>query len=66
MTTISAPSRPGIPLPSSARTLDDALARVWEGAERLLRLSLDNGVALARSMQTGYAAIAEESVRAPA
>jgi Aldehyde dehydrogenase family len=64
MTTISAPSRPGIPLPSSARTLDDALARVREGAERLLRLSLDNRVALARSMQTGYAAIAEESVRA--
>ena len=64
MTTISAPSRPAIPLPSSARTLDEALARVREGAERLLGLSLDDRVALARSMQTGYAAIAEESVRA--
>jgi aldehyde dehydrogenase (NAD(P)+) len=37
---------------------------VREGAERLLSLSLDDRVALARSMQTGYAAIAEESVRA--
>src|SRR4029453_11547461 len=41
-----------------------ALARVREGAEHLLRLSLDDRVALARSMQTGYVAIAEESVRA--
>lgn len=64
MTTIPAPSRPAIPLPSSARTLDEALARVREGAERLLSLSLDQRIALARSMQTGYAAIAEESVRA--
>jgi NAD-dependent aldehyde dehydrogenases len=65
MTTISAPpSRPPIPLPSSARTLDEALDRVREGAERLLGLSLDDRVALARSMQAGYAAIAEESVRA--
>ena len=58
MTTISAPpSRPPIPLPSSARTLDEALDRVREGAERLLGLSLDDRVALARSMQAGYAAI---------
>lgn len=65
MTTISAPpSRPPIPLPSSARTLDEALDRVREGAERLLGLSLDDRVALARSMQAGYGAIAEESVRA--
>jgi aldehyde dehydrogenase (NAD(P)+) len=64
MTTISAPpSRPAIPLPSSARALDEALARVREGAERLLGLSLDDRLALAQSMQTGYAAIAEESVR---
>ena len=64
MTTISAPPRPAIPLPSSARTLDESLDRVREGAERLLGLSLDDRVALARSMQSGYAAIAEESVRA--
>ena len=64
MTTISAPSRLATPLPSSARTLDEAIARVREGADRLLNLSLDDRVALARSMQTGYVAIAEESVRA--
>lgn len=64
MTTIPAPSRPALPPPSSAGTLDQALARVREGAERLLGLSLDQRIALARSMQAGYAAIAEESVRA--
>ncbi|HJR49485.1 MAG TPA: aldehyde dehydrogenase family protein [Gemmatimonadales bacterium] len=64
MTTISAPSRPAIPLPSSAPRLDEAVARVREGADRLLRLSLDDRIALARSMQSGYLTIAEESVRA--
>ena len=64
MTTISAPPRPTIPHPSSASTLDEALDRVREGANRLLTLSLDQRVALARSMQAGYVAIAEESVQA--
>ena len=64
MTTISAPPRPVAPLSSSMRKLDEAVARVQEGAERLLTISLDDRVALARSMQEGYLAIAEESVRA--
>ncbi len=64
MTTISAPSKPGVPLPSSASRLDEAVARVREGASQLLTASLDDRVALARSMQTGYLTVAEESVRA--
>jgi len=64
MTTISAPSRPAIPRPSPARSLDDAIARVREGADRLLNLTLGDRVALARSMQTGYAALASDSGRA--
>lgn len=64
MTTISAPPRPVAPLSSSTHKLDEAVARVREGAERLLTISLDDRVALARSMQEGYLAIAEESVRA--
>lgn len=71
MTPVSAPSRPtpaaarpAAPLPSSAQKLDEAVARVREGASRLLRLSLDDRVALARSMQAGYLGIARESVHA--
>jgi aldehyde dehydrogenase (NAD(P)+) len=40
------------------------VARVREGAARLLRLTLDDRVALARSMQAGYLAVARESVHA--
>jgi aldehyde dehydrogenase (NAD(P)+) len=64
MTTISATPRSATPAPSSAATLDQAVARVREGADRLLNLSLDARIALARSMQEGYLAIAEDSVRA--
>jgi aldehyde dehydrogenase (NAD(P)+) len=64
MTTASAPSRPLAPLSSTTRSLDEAVARVREGAERLLTISLDDRVALARSMQEGYLAMAEQSVRA--
>ena len=55
---------PTIPPPTSANRLDEAVARAREGAIRLLRLSLDDRVALARSMQAGYLAIARESVTA--
>ena len=57
-------SRPATPPPSSAPKLDEAVARAREGAARLLRLSLDERVALARSMQAGYLAVARESVHA--
>lgn len=57
-------ARPATPPPSTARRLDDAVARVREGASRLLKLSLDDRVALARSMQTGYVGVARESVHA--
>jgi acyl-CoA reductase-like NAD-dependent aldehyde dehydrogenase len=55
---------PAAPPPSSARRLDEAVARAREGAARLLTLSLDERVALARSMQEGYLTVARESVRA--
>lgn len=71
MSPVSAPTSPPapaprlvVPPPSSARSLDEAVARVRAGAGRLLRLSLDDRVALARSMQQGYLAIARESVEA--
>ena len=60
----SAAARPAAPPPTSAPMLDEAVARVREGAGRLLRLTLDDRMALARSMQTGYLAIARESVHA--
>jgi len=63
--TPAAPSaQPATPPPSSATRLDEAVAKVREGAARLARLSLEDRVALARSMQTGYLAIATESVHA--
>jgi len=70
MTSVATPpkaaamSRPATPPPSSATRLDEALARAREGAVRLLRLSLDDRVGLARGMQAGYLAVARESVEA--
>lgn len=58
------PSSPASPPASSTALLDQAVARSRDGADRLLRLSLDDRVALARSMQAGYLAIARESVLA--
>jgi aldehyde dehydrogenase (NAD(P)+) len=55
---------PPTPPPSTARRLDEAVARAREGAAKLLTLSLDQRVALARSMQAGYLAVARESVHA--
>jgi len=61
---VAAPAWPIAPSPSSVRKLDEAVARVRQGAARLLTLSLDDRVALARSMQGGYLDIARESVHA--
>jgi aldehyde dehydrogenase (NAD(P)+) len=60
----AAPAAPKSPPPSTARRLDEAVARAREGAAKLLGLSLDQRVALARAMQAGYLAIARESVHA--
>jgi len=60
----AAPAAPKTPPPSTARRLDEAVARAREGAAGLLTLSLDQRVALARSMQGGYLAVARESVHA--
>ena len=72
MVTIAAParssapsgSRPSAPPASTAARLDQAVALVREGASKLVRLSLDERVALARSMQAGYLAVARDSVHA--
>src|SRR3954468_19302136 len=69
MTSVATPpragiSRPATPPPSSASRLDEAVARTREGADRLLGLSLDDRVTLARAMQAGYLAVARESVHA--
>ena len=72
MTTVASPpkptapaaARPVSPPPTSAPRLDEAVARVREGASRLLRLSLDERVALARSMQAGYLGSRASSVHA--
>ena len=70
MTSVAAPPKttgirpPATPAPTSANRLDETVARMREGAGRLLRLSLDERVGLARSMQAGYLAIARESVAA--
>lgn len=56
-------AHPGVG-PTEQHRLEEALARLKERAARFARLSLDERVALARSMQAGYVRIAEESVRA--
>lgn len=71
---MSAPTltRPPIPVttsaprPSSRQDLDRAVERLREGAPRFVRLSLEQRLALLRSMQVGYLRVAEESVKAAA
>ncbi|HEX6617327.1 MAG TPA: aldehyde dehydrogenase family protein [Gemmatimonadales bacterium] len=58
------PRPPMTPPPTSPNRLDEAVARVREGAVRLLRLSLDERIELARAMQAGYLGIARDSVAA--
>ena len=72
MTTI-APSRPSqpatqsrvdVPRPTSRDQLDEAVARLQNSARKFAKLSLDDRIALARSMQAGYLKVAERSVEA--
>ncbi len=53
-----------IPTATAFAKLDEMLSRVKEGSRRFARLSIDERIALVRSMRDGYYAIAEESVRA--
>jgi len=66
--TLTRPEAQGLrreaPAGSSRRELETAVDTVRESASRFARLSLDERVALARSMQLGYLQIAEDSVRA--
>src|SRR5437867_589652 len=70
MKTMSAPAAasPSIPIetprPSRRRELDEAVARLQESARTFARLSLDDRIRLARSIQEGYLKVAELSVRA--
>ena len=49
---------------SEARKLDRTVVRAREGAQKFVKLSLDQRVRLARSMQAGYLRIARASVEA--
>jgi aldehyde dehydrogenase (NAD(P)+) len=59
-----APASVKVPEPSSRRQLDEAVARVQDGAGRFARLSLEGRIALARSLQAGYLRVAEDTVGA--
>lgn len=52
-----------IPPPTSTAALQAAITRVRDSAREFARLSLDERIALLRSLRDGYFAIAEESVR---
>lgn len=64
MTTVTNFSGPARQPPGAAGTIDDAVERLVENAGKFTRLSLDERIALARSMQRGYARIAADSVAA--
>jgi len=49
--------------PNSARDIDEAVERLKDGAKRFAALSLGDRIALARSMQRGYAEVAAASVK---
>jgi hypothetical protein len=52
------------PAPTSHPEIDGIVARLRDGAHRFTRLSLDERVQLARSMQAGYLRVARASVQA--
>jgi hypothetical protein len=52
------------PAPTPRQKLDEAIARLCEGAQAFVRLSIDGRIELARSMQQGYLKVAERSVAA--
>jgi len=70
MTSVSTPpsarnARAAAPAPSqptSARQLDEMVARLRDGASAFVRLSLSDRIALARSMQAGYLRLARRMV----
>jgi aldehyde dehydrogenase (NAD(P)+) len=51
------------PAPTSHARLDETVAKVQAGGRRFARLTMDERIALASSMQAGYLDIAEDSVR---
>lgn len=50
------------PAATDQRALDETVRRVQEGARNFVKLSIDERIELARSMQSGYAKVAERSV----
>ena len=62
MTTLTVPTE--LVRFSNRRQLDQKVTRLREAAPAFARLSLEDRIALARSMQAGYLRIAEASVRA--
>jgi hypothetical protein len=66
LTATGAPVRSSIPAPSpsSSQQLDQAVARIREGAARFVKLTLRQRAELASSMQAGYLRIARASVEA--
>ncbi|MGH7629225.1 MAG: aldehyde dehydrogenase family protein [Gemmatimonadales bacterium] len=52
------------PAPTTPARLDETVARLREGARRFARLTLDERIALAGSMQAGYLGVAGASVLA--
>ncbi|MEZ0336532.1 MAG: aldehyde dehydrogenase family protein, partial [Gemmatimonadales bacterium] len=50
--------------PTTQRQLDEAVARLREAAPTFARLPIPDRIALARSMQSGFARVAEQVVRA--
>lgn len=56
--------RPDTEGPTPQRKLDEKVSRLREGAVALARLSLRDRISLARAMQAGYLARAEDIVRA--
>ncbi|MGH7510237.1 MAG: aldehyde dehydrogenase family protein [Gemmatimonadales bacterium] len=58
-------AQPGPPVrPTTFRQLDEMVARLEEAAPNFVRLSLEDRIALARSMQAGYLRVAQRSVAA--
>ncbi|MEE8192472.1 MAG: aldehyde dehydrogenase family protein [Gemmatimonadales bacterium] len=59
-----APNIVDLPRVTGAQQIDEIVARLREGAGEFVKLSLDERIALARSMQEGYLRVAERSVAA--
>lgn len=55
---------PGTTRPTAQPRLEEMVTRLREGAPAFARLSLEERIALARSMQSGYLRIAPRSVEA--